>query len=504
MMMRTDAMNIDPFKSHIRQVCGLSFDEDKEGILMGAIQERMTEAEYASSSDYLKKIMSDEAEFQALVNLLTINETYFFRETQHIDLLTQRLLPKILAERESKRPVRILCAGCSTGEEPYSLSIALLEAFGPTAPQLFELTAVDIDSQVLARAERAVYSGLSFRNMPAGMVDRWFAPCEAKRFRLKDEVRQMVRFQQMNLLEDFYPVDLIGQDVILFRNVSIYFDVDVRKSVQAKLAGLLSKGGALIVGLTETLANDFGLLTLTADKGLFYFLNAVPKPLVPPLGSAQRPPLRSRPKTVSPARLPRPDPPLARAQSGKSLAEAKKLPAASLDQALIHLREKRYDEALAEVERLTRQTPNDPRHHVLRAHVAFNRKDMAAARTAAERALKADEWNLDALLLLAQIARLAKQGPEAVRLLKQVVYAHPKCWPAHYWLAELFRHAGDSEKAGREYRIVVNQTAHTNTGHKGDVESGLLIFPLGVSPTEVAALCRHQLKALGWNDESER
>ena len=478
-------MDLAPLKAHIRQVCGLSFDSEKEAVLAGAVQTRQSALKIPSAAEYSKRVVADVQEFQALVNLLTINETYFFRETQHIDLLTRLLLPRLIAVRRSEGRIRILCAGCSTGEEPYSLSIALLETFGVNAPQMFSIVAADIDSEVLARAEKGVYSGLSFRNTPADVVERWFTVCGPSRYRLDDGVRRMVKFQRLNLLEDVYPGELMGQDVILFRNVSIYFDADVRKSVQVKLAKLLNEGGSLIVGLTETLPNDFGILSLTAEHGVFYFVKSegVAKPTRP---TPPRP--RVRPSSPPPRirRTPpdRPPPVPAPPSSENSLP--------SIDHALSCFREKRYDEALAEVDRLERQAPGDSRHHVLRAHIAFNRKDTAAARAAAEKALKHDEWSLDAFLLLAQIARLGEHRSEAVRRLKQAIYVQPKCWPAHYWLAELYRSEGDRDKAGREYRIVVRQTAGG-----GESGAGLLVFPLGVSAAEVGALCRHQLRSLG-------
>ena len=483
-------MDLRSIKNHIKQVCGLTFEADKEVVLISGLQSRMATLKTDDIEAYLKCVADDPDEFQSLVNLLTINETYFFRETQHIDLLKEYLLPRLLTERAgSPHPIRILCAGCSSGEEPYTLAIALQEAFGCIAAQQFAITAADIDSHVLARAKSAIYSGLSFRNMPVEMVARWFTPYEKNRFQLKDTIRNMVRFRQLNLLEDSYPMELIGQDVIMFRNVSIYFDTEVRKSVQTKLAALLNDGGALIVGLTESLPNDFGILTLTVDKGVFYFVKAKvpPKPdTLPPEMKSPRPAPTAKPLSRPPRK---PLPPLS--ESGRAAAVAPCVEP-SFDHAMACIREKRYDEALAEINQLELLHSVDARYDVLRAHVAFNRKDMGSAKTAAQQALKHDEWNLDAMLLLAQIARLQDQPDEAVRWLKQVVYHQPQCWPAHYWLAEIFRQGGENDKAGREYRIVVNQTAA-----EGGSGIGLLMFPLGVSPQEVGALCRHQLKKLG-------
>jgi chemotaxis protein methyltransferase CheR len=333
--------------------------------------------------------------------------------------------------------------------------------------------------------------------MPPEMAKKWFTPTGASRYRLNDLARAMVQFHRLNLLDEDYPEELSHQDIIMFRNVSIYFDADVRKSVQSKLAGLLNPGGALIVGLSETLANDFGQMAMASEDGIFYFVNAPvvvqPREMIK---SAPSPTPTTSKSFPSPVRRPRivsgnADKPV-QTPIPEALKKTTPLPNSSIEEALSYLKDKRYDDALALIDQLESQDAVDVRLFVMRSLIAFNRKDFRGAQTAAERALTISEWNLDALFMLAQISRRNDDFAESERRLKQIIYNEPRCWPAHYWLAEVYRNKGDTDKAAREYRVVVNQTSGVC-----DAKGGLLLFPLGVSPAEVGGLCSHQLKSLG-------
>ena len=133
-----NALDLAPFQALVKERCGLQCEGDGQAKLAQALQERCTHLRMAPMA-YYQQLVRSGAEFQALVNLLTINETYFFREPEQIELLVQRLAPRALARHAGRAPVRILSAGCSSGEEPYSLAMALLEKYGDSAAQLFEL-----------------------------------------------------------------------------------------------------------------------------------------------------------------------------------------------------------------------------------------------------------------------------------------------------------------------------------------------------------------------------
>ncbi|TAL48341.1 MAG: protein-glutamate O-methyltransferase CheR, partial [Methylovulum sp.] len=134
--MRGDAMNLAAFKALIKQRCGLTFEGIGEAPLVSGLQKRITETGAKNASAYYALLLANEHEFHELVALLTINETYFYREPEQLQLLVDCLIPRILSRKQDRSPVRILCAGCSSGEEPYSIAIALREKYGESAARL--------------------------------------------------------------------------------------------------------------------------------------------------------------------------------------------------------------------------------------------------------------------------------------------------------------------------------------------------------------------------------
>ncbi len=187
------AHSLQPFKDLVSQRCGLSCDGVAEANLVSALALRMKVTASQSASSYFILVSGDEDEFHELVALLTVNETYFFREPAQLTLAADILIPRLLSGRADDRPLRILSAGCSTGEEPYSLAMALREKFGESAGHLVSITAVDIDRQALASACRAEYGEFSFRVLSPELRDRHFLNKPPNRYLLSDAVRGMSR-----------------------------------------------------------------------------------------------------------------------------------------------------------------------------------------------------------------------------------------------------------------------------------------------------------------------
>jgi chemotaxis protein methyltransferase CheR len=461
----------------IKEKCGLRCDGDGQQALAAALGKRLPATGLPSMAAYGAKLAVDGDEFQALVNLLTINETYFYREPEHLRLLV-RHVRRILGRRPVGEPIRILCAGCATGEEPYSAVIALKEEFGETASSLFQVEGVDIDSDALAKAQAGRYGDLSFRGIPADLKTRYFVADPAGGSVLAREVRTGVRFRQCNLLAEEGTAELGCFDAIFFRNVSIYFDTPTRRRIVARLAGMLTDEGCLVVGASETLSNDFGLLQLVEEEGVFYFVkDERPRPRCAPEPSAAARKPAPRPP-ASPRRSPPPASPAAAAApaAGRDVAEVVRL-----------IREKYYDKALALLDRW----PAGADGHRLRAQVLFNRNDLAGAEAEARQAIAREPWCVDCLVLLGQIARQRDDQESAVRWLKQAVYAHPDSWLAHYCLAEVYRRCGSADKARREYGVVVQQLSAP-----GMATGGVPLFPLAVAPADLRRLCQRHLDAL--------
>ncbi|OQX13384.1 MAG: hypothetical protein BWK76_16245 [Desulfobulbaceae bacterium A2] len=478
-----------PFKTLIKQRCGLSLEGPAEEKLARALEERI-EALAIRPEDYYPRLYAREIEFQELVNLLTINETYFFREPEQIHLLVDRLAPRLLAAHGAMAQVRILSAGCSSGEEPYSLALALLDKYGESTTHLFRLAGGDIDSAMLARARLGRFHDYSFRAMPATLRDRYFDP-EYHGSVLREQVKHLVSFHKLNLMADSFPPELHDFDIIFFRNVSIYFDTPTRRVIQHKLATLLRDNGILVIGTAETLANDLGVLPMMEEDGLYYFVKgqpplpeATPRPRSPAVfvPAASVPPPMPVPEPMATPQVPLPDvlPP----------SVAPPSPTAGLDQARSLTHDKRYDEALPQLDTVLAQDPDNAEARLLKAHVLLNRKNFAAAEELALHVLTFDSWSIDALLLLGLAAKWRQQTDAAIHWFKRAAYACHACWPAHYYLADLYRTNGETEPARRAYRVVVQLLSGT------EPDTGIRCVPFGLPAGEIRFLCEHQLARL--------
>ncbi|MBK8640596.1 MAG: protein-glutamate O-methyltransferase CheR, partial [Chromatiaceae bacterium] len=164
--------------------------------------------------------------------------------------------------------MRILCVGCATGEEPYSIRMALRERWGNESDRDFAITGADLDREALATARRGRYRPLAFRALDPERQARWFTATRRATGAWGGQHPGSVDFLQLNLLAATYPEALAGQDLIFYRNLSIYFDAPTRQIVMGRLGDLLQPAGYLLVGLAETLANDYGLLTLRDQGGV--------------------------------------------------------------------------------------------------------------------------------------------------------------------------------------------------------------------------------------------
>lgn len=476
------------FKTLIKLRSGLLFEGNSEANLVQALTTRAKELNMGVDR-YYAEAHGNGAEFQELINRLTINETYFFREAEHIRLLVDRLVPRLLAERSSDAPVRILSAGCSSGEEPYSLVMALLDKYGERVARQFEFVGGDIDSAVLAKARNARYTGFSFRGVPNALRERYF-DADRGAFTVKEQVKKQVLFHELNLLERGVAPVLRDFDIVFFRNVSIYFDAATRKTVQQNIAFLMKENGILITGTAETLANDLGVLRLTEEEGLFYFAKGQP-----PMSHlrTQAPP--NRKLATAPAVASSPAAPMSRRKGDDTPTlptspEPRSPAPLELDAVRKQLRDKRYDQALPLLDAVLRSEPGHAQALLLKAHVLINRKDFAAAELLARAVQACDAWSIDALLLLGLAAKWQQQPQAAIRWFKQAAYACHTCWVAHYYLADLYRASDETERARRSYRVVVQLLS----GETAD--TGIRVVPLDLPVGEIRFLCEHHLGKL--------
>ena len=191
-------MDLTPFKNMIQDRCGFSFDKNREATLTRIILDRMPENSIKFDTEYLSLLCRNQDELQRLINLLTVNETYFFREPAHLKLFSKSLAPELLRKRGKGVTLRILSAGCSTGEEPYSLGIELAERYGTASQNLFSITGVDVDTEAVRIAKNGIFGSGSFRNFEDRLKNKYFEKVNKNHYRLRRIIKDRVTFYNFN------------------------------------------------------------------------------------------------------------------------------------------------------------------------------------------------------------------------------------------------------------------------------------------------------------------
>lgn len=253
----------------IHDYCGIYLPESVKFLAERRLAPRLEVYELRTFRDYyrLLKYGGGKAnEFDEVVERITTNETYFFRESYQLDAFTQEVLPMLTNGRDPSNPLRIWSAGCSTGEEPYSLAMLLEEI--PWAQRFqYDIFGNDISRKVLRTAREALYRQSSFRQTDPKYVERHFVR-EGTMYRLKESVRRRVTFGHMNLMDEKSLALIANVDVIFCRNVMIYFAPESRMKLIQAFHRKLRPGGFLFLGHSESLINvstEFEVVPLQND-----------------------------------------------------------------------------------------------------------------------------------------------------------------------------------------------------------------------------------------------
>lgn len=261
--------------------CGIFFHDDVKYLLERRLSGRLRERSLPSFAEYYRYLRygaDRKPELEQIVELLTTNETYFFREEYQLRAFSEEIVPELVRERSETKRLRVWSAGCSTGEEAYSIGILIRE--NPAlADWNVEIFGNDISRKVLQVARKGVYGKSSFRSMPEFYLQKYFKP-SGTFFQVDEAVRALASFGHLNLL-DQEMLQLIGQvDVIFCRNVLIYFDKAARLKVLKTFYEKLRAGGYLLLGHSESLIN------ISTDFELVYLKNDMVyrKPRNPPVG----------------------------------------------------------------------------------------------------------------------------------------------------------------------------------------------------------------------------
>jgi chemotaxis protein methyltransferase CheR len=236
----------------IEERTGIRFDESRERFFSTRVREHLLAKDFQHGSELLRTIRKSNVEYETLLERLLTQETSFFRYPAVFDAFEKRVLPELHAKKFWKNPrtLRVWSAGCSTGEEPYSIAITILDTLSLADAWNVEILATDVGRQALKQAERGIYSGRSISSVKASQLAAHFSATKDGH-QIKSRVRKIVTFAQMNLAS---PVYLGRMDLIFCMNVLIYFSEERRAALVQRFYDSLEPGGYLFLGHSESIS----------------------------------------------------------------------------------------------------------------------------------------------------------------------------------------------------------------------------------------------------------
>jgi len=256
----SDKLSDDLFqllRKFIYEKTGIFFADNKKYLLESRVNRRVAALGMDSFLTYSNALMNGQAktEISHLINSITINETFFFRNEPQFSVLEQSMLPELIMKRkeDGTNKIRIWSAACSTGEEPYSIAIMIKDKFQSRFPFMkFEVVGTDINTQVLDTARRGIYKDYAVRNVPKDYIEKYFRR-DGDKFFLVDEIKQMTDLKQVNLFDKPVMRSMRNFDIVFAANVLIYFDINSKQNVVSSMYDSINKGGYFFVGYSETL-----------------------------------------------------------------------------------------------------------------------------------------------------------------------------------------------------------------------------------------------------------
>jgi len=432
----------------IRGLTGLAFPESRREVLAGGVARGMRRAGTLDPSAYLERLRADPAELDALVAEITVGETYFFRDPEQFRVIREEILPALLRDH-TRRPLRVWSAGCASGEEPYTLAIVLREVGAGSAAQI---VGTDISRPALAAARRADYGRWSLRTTAPDIGARYFERV-GTRFVLAPAIRRLVEFRYLNLAADSFPSlasGVWGLDLILCRNVLIYFDTDTVRQVAGRLVGALAPDGWLVLGASDpplaglaacdVVVTAAGLAYRRAEQGNVHRIIAPARADGAPVAPVSR---------LEPLAVPAPAPlePAVPSEPAAGRAGLREI-----EDAVRAYEARDYTGAAVAARRVIHGGNGDPAAWVTLVRSLANTGDLESAGRACAAALERHRMSAEIAylhgVLLAEAGRL-RQAADALR---RALYLDRELVVAHLALAAVLAREGDVGGARRALR----------------------------------------------------
>lgn len=486
MMNRNEALRKDLtpeeftlFRDWIHKFSGIYLEDTKVDSLRISLVTRATRFGFTDYEDYFRLLSNDEEEFKELMNLVTINETSFFRFPAQFDAMRDRVIPEILDGRskDAPRQFRVWSAGCSTGEEPYTISMTLQDSTLDALGYRCEVVGTDVSTQALDRARKAVYPDRAVASLPQQVRSRWFEAVPDGHRPIK-RVRNLCAFHFHNLIKEPYPLAFMSNwDIIFCRNVTIYFRIESTKRVVDNFFNALNPGGYLFIGHSETLTSITDRFEPVEIGGVFLYrkphikrgftfndiIERRQNRTAPRQTTAERAAAASsRTLPATPARRPRPvretvaepvalTPAQAAEEAGVSVEQLPGTVAELVRAANAMLEQARPTEALDFARRALALSPNDLDAHLAAAFAHADRGELEEAMDQARTVLAQNSLAAPARYVLGVIYQQQGKIDEAVEEFKRTLYIDRDFVLAHFALANINRQRGNTAEACREY-----------------------------------------------------
>lgn len=470
------------FLEYLLKESGLHFERRNLKLLERGLLNRMSALKISSFADYyqyLQLYQESRQELKKLLPFLTIGETYFFRYHAHFAALRSIIAQeKAKLKPGEKLSLRLWSAGCSTGEEPYSLAMTVMDAVPDWQQMDIKILATDIDNRALKRAKEGIYGPWAMRVIEKGQLDRYFEK-SGKKYRINEDVKRLVEFSHHNLLTSAAP-EAEGHpglfDAIFCRNVTIYFTIATTKVVIGKLTACLKPHGYLFLGHAETLSHISSHFERQCFDGGFYYRKKEIKVVAPALNSAtgtmpprqdQRLPvtaLKPVPAGPEPPAFSTPDP-------GKGFIEATAL-----------FNQESFREAASLLEEILQHHPRHAGALVLLGFTKANDGRFDEALAACEQALKINDLLPEAYFLKGLILEMTERLLEAVDEYRKAILLEQEFLMPHYQLSQVYGRLGKEKERLRELKLTLNilnrMNGHDIIPHSGGMSSELLLSQL--------------------------
>lgn len=501
-------MSFDPtpaevteFRAILARRAGLRFDDDKVETLSVLLAHRAEAAKAATAEDYFAHVEQSANELSELARALTVGETYFFRDRGQFEILEALIRSRA---QSGARTLRILSAGCASGEEAYSVAICIRQTLPDLVGWTVSILGVDINPDAIEIANSARYSKWSLRETPDSIRDRYFVQ-HGKQFELREAVRTMSRFERHNLVESAAPFWRTGFDIVFCRNMLMYLTPAAAATVVTRIAASLAPGGHMFLGHAENLRGISTAFEPTSACGSFYYTlterKARPKPgPSEPEGAA----LEDLPEPALPwfqeiARASDRIEALGRGVEKRSRTElvqpSRRRESASPDQrsgALAIALELLGQERFAEARRLVDRAGSgvvEPALLLVKAVLDVHAGDFRGAETWCEEILANDELAPGAHYVLALCREAQGDAEGAVEHGQTATYLDSGFAMAHLQLARLALRAGDSSTARRELTVAARLV-------EGEDPVRIVLFGGGFSRRALSEWCEAQLESI--------